>query len=66
MVEEGVSGLLVPPGDARSLAERVRTLLDDPALRRRLGQAARAKAVRELSLPQFARRCEAVFMRALA
>jgi glycosyltransferase involved in cell wall biosynthesis len=37
------TGLLVPPGDAVGLAGAVRRLLDDRDLRRRLGDAARAR-----------------------
>lgn len=38
-VEHDVTGLLVPPGDAASLAESLCTLLRDPARCRRLGAA---------------------------
>jgi len=40
------TGLLVPPGDARALAEAIASLLDDPARSRALGDAGRAR-VRE-------------------
>ena len=39
--------LLVPAGDAGALTDAVRRLIDDPALRSRLGAAARARAVAE-------------------
>lgn len=42
-VRDGVEGLLVPPGDARALAGALETLAADPALRRRLGEAARRR-----------------------
>ncbi|MEZ4702478.1 MAG: glycosyltransferase family 4 protein [Rhodothermales bacterium] len=41
-VATGESGLLAPAGDLPALAEATRRLLDDPALRRRLGEGARA------------------------
>lgn len=44
-LEEGRSGLLVAPGDAGALARGVLTLLDDTALRERLGAAARERAL---------------------
>lgn len=48
-VEDGVNGLLVPPGDARALRAAVERLLADHDLRERLGAAARERAVREWS-----------------
>ena len=42
-VEEGVSGLLHTPGDARDLEAKLETLAADPALRARLGAAGRAR-----------------------
>ena len=42
-VSDGVSGLLVTPGDVPGLVEALRRLLVDPALRRRLGEAGRRR-----------------------
>jgi glycosyltransferase involved in cell wall biosynthesis len=43
VVEDGVNGYLVAPGNVDGLAERVRQLITDPALRARLGDAGRAR-----------------------
>jgi glycosyltransferase involved in cell wall biosynthesis len=43
-VEDGVSGLLVPPRDPRALRAAIETLLEDTDLRRRIGGAAREAA----------------------
>ncbi len=43
-VEDGVTGLLVPPGDPRALRDAIERLLSDSGLRARLGEAARARA----------------------
>ena len=44
LVDDGETGLLVPPRDAPALREAVQRLLDDPELRERLGHAARVRA----------------------
>jgi glycogen(starch) synthase len=49
IVQDGVTGLLVPPDDAPALAAALRRLVSNPGLRRRLGTAARKHATREFS-----------------
>ena len=60
-VADGQSGLLVPPGDATALAAALRRLLDDPALRRRLGEQGRARIEREFSVETMVRGNLAVY-----
>jgi len=43
IVQDGETGMLVPPGDADALAKAVSSLLQDPARCRRLGEAGRAR-----------------------
>jgi len=64
-VEDGVTGLLVPPGDTPALRAAVERLLGDAELRARLGAAAREKAQRELSFDVAAERLRAVYEEAL-
>jgi glycosyltransferase involved in cell wall biosynthesis len=56
LVEDGVSGFLVPPGDAQSLAERISALLEDDHLRNRFGKAGRAEVEAEFNIDLEARR----------
>ncbi|MGB9181932.1 MAG: glycosyltransferase [Pyrinomonadaceae bacterium] len=51
LVEDGVTGLVVPVNDPSALAAALRRLAGDKALRRRLGEAARAR-VSEYELPR--------------
>jgi len=50
LVENGVTGFLVPPRDPDALAEALQKLLNDPELRQRMGEAGREKALREFTL----------------
>ena len=56
MIRHEVDGLLCAPGDAAALAADLERLWREPALRHRLGQAARAKALREHTWEAVARR----------
>ena len=50
LVNDQQTGLLVPPRDARSLADALERYIQDPALRRRFGNAGRAKVIEEFDL----------------
>jgi glycosyltransferase involved in cell wall biosynthesis len=56
LAAHGVTGLLTPPGDAPALAAALSLLLGDAALRARVGQAGRRRAVQEFSLDHMAGR----------
>jgi glycosyltransferase involved in cell wall biosynthesis len=52
VVENGVTGVLVPDRQVAPLAEALEKLISDPALRQRMGLAARARAEREFGIEQ--------------
>lgn len=58
-------GLLVPPGDAGSLADAILDLLRDPALARALGEAAQRRATSEFAHERMVARVEGVYRSAL-
>jgi glycosyltransferase involved in cell wall biosynthesis len=55
LIENGVTGVLVPAGDERALAEALGRLVKDPGRRRSLGAAGRARAEAEFDLAAFRR-----------
>jgi glycosyltransferase involved in cell wall biosynthesis len=50
LVEEGVTGRVVPGEDTRALADALQSLLGDPGARERMGRAARARAEQQLGI----------------
>jgi glycosyltransferase involved in cell wall biosynthesis len=55
LIEDGITGFLVPPAVPAAVADRTVTLLKDPALAQRLGAHARLKVERELAMPVMVR-----------
>jgi glycosyltransferase involved in cell wall biosynthesis len=50
IIEDRVSGILVPPGDPAALAAVLKELLDNPAFASRIASAGRARALAKFSL----------------
>jgi glycosyltransferase involved in cell wall biosynthesis len=65
LVEEGVSGYLVSPGDEIGLADKISSLLADGNLRTRFGEAGRKKVEREFDIRIEARRLARILESAL-
>jgi glycosyltransferase involved in cell wall biosynthesis len=65
-VIEGQTGFLVPPNDPIALAAAIERLLDDPVLRRRLGQNGRLRVVDHFSGEQIVSETMQVYEKVLA
>jgi glycosyltransferase involved in cell wall biosynthesis len=66
LVEDGRSGLLVPPGDEAAIAEAIERLARDPDLRRRLGSAGRERVEQAFHADRSAARLVELFDSAVA
>lgn len=61
VVEDGVSGFVVPPNDISALGGALTALAEQPELRARLGQAARRRVQERFSWPAVVARCLDVY-----
>jgi phosphatidylinositol alpha-1,6-mannosyltransferase len=52
-VVDGKSGFVVKPGDINMLADKIISLLADPALQKRMGEQGRALFLERFSLDKF-------------
>lgn len=60
VVQNDYNGLLVPPGDATTMAEAMQRLLNQPDLRQRLGQQAREDVIQNHSWAQYVSHLEKI------
>jgi glycogen synthase len=65
VVEDGVTGLLVPPGEPEALAAALRRVLDNPELGRRMGRAGRRRVEERFAWASVAERTERVYAEAI-
>lgn len=49
IIQDGVNGILIPPGNAKALAEKLFLLANDKTLRRRMGEKARETVLKSFS-----------------
>jgi glycosyltransferase involved in cell wall biosynthesis len=66
IVEDGVGGLLVPPGDRAGLVAAMRALIESPERRREMGAAARRRIAEVASPARYAAELTGILRRAAA
>ena len=65
VIEDGVSGLLVPPSDSEALARAMRSLIENPELARRYGQAGKQRIAEHFSLGRMVQQTEQHYLNLL-
>jgi len=61
MIRDGENGFLFDNGDTDTIANSIRTLLDDPSMRARFIEAGRRTAMEEFTVDAFVTRAEALY-----
>ncbi|HEX6183918.1 MAG TPA: glycosyltransferase family 4 protein [Pyrinomonadaceae bacterium] len=61
VVEDGVTGFVVPPNDPRALREKLVWLREHPARRREMGEAARRRVLDKFTWPAVVRNCLEIY-----
>ena len=61
VVEDGVSGFVVPPNDPVALRDRIVGLLENPEAAARMGRAARRRVLERFTWPAVVSRCLALY-----
>ena len=61
LIRNEIDGILVPPSDDQALADAIGRLIDDPALRRRLGTAGRSRVIEKYDLDRNIARLADIF-----
>ncbi len=65
VIDDGKSGLLVPPSDPRALADAIIRLLRDPALRQQMGRAGRERFLASFTSGRMAQESESLYVGAI-
>ncbi len=66
VARHGIEAITVPPGDPDKLADAINTLIADPERRRRMGDAARHRAMTKYSTTAFCKGIETIYREAAA
>jgi len=63
LVQDGRTGLLIPPKDEAALASAIACLLDDPQTARKFGEAGRERIIQEFSISRLLSQTEELYLR---
>jgi len=61
LVDDGISGVLVPPGDPQAIADAVEKIFSQPDLARKMGEEGRKKIEKDFNVKIEARKLDEIF-----
>ena len=61
IVQDGVNGFIVPPGDPFTLGKRIAWLAEHPSEALKMGRSARRRILEKFTWPQVVRRCLSIY-----
>lgn len=65
VVEDGKTGLFFPPGDVEALADSIRYLIQNPAIRLEMGEKGRKRVIERFAIEDNVRKTEEIFLELL-
>jgi len=66
VVEDGKTGILIPPGDVNALCSAIKYLVNNPETRLKMGENGRARVLEKFTIEQNVRKTEDIFMQLLS
>ena len=65
VVDNGKTGIIVPPGDVGALCNSIRYLIQDPGIRLKMGENGRERVLERFTIEENVRRTEEIFLNVL-
>jgi len=65
LIEDGKSGILVPPKNPEAIAKVIKKLFSDSSLRKKIGKEARKKIIKDFNIKKEAEKLEKIFYQAI-
>ncbi len=65
IVEDGKTGVLIPPNDPKTLAQAIVKLAKDPTLRESMGEEGQKRAIEQFDIKRTARQYEELYINLL-
>ena len=66
IIEDGITGFLVPQRNVEILAKKIELLIQNPELRKQIGEAGRRKYEKEYTLPKFEKRIAEILKKVIS